>query len=84
MIYRYRHKAHWSSIGARDATGAEILAYAKGLRFTVLSHYLDFRAILAAMDGESPSFVQIRAGDPSTVVIALLLHISLHHMPEDL
>jgi|APThiThiocy_cv2_1041547.scaffolds.fasta_scaffold24065_3 predicted nuclease of predicted toxin-antitoxin system len=48
---------HWSEIGAADATDLEIMAYAH--EFVVLTHDLDFSAILAATNAESPSVVQI-------------------------
>jgi len=39
--------AHWSSLGARNAPDSEIMAYAKANDYVVLTHDLDFGAILA-------------------------------------
>lgn len=56
---------HWSTLGANNAPDSEIMAYAKAKDCVVLTHDLDFGAILAATHGEKPSVVQIRAGDVS-------------------
>ncbi|MHB1232757.1 MAG: DUF5615 family PIN-like protein [Burkholderiales bacterium] len=52
---------HWSTIGPTHATDAEIMAWARAQRYIVLTHDLDFSAILAATQAKSPSVVQIRA-----------------------
>lgn len=57
--------AHWSTLGAANAPDAEIMAFAKANGYVVLTHDLDFSAILAATPGEKPSVVQIRAEDVS-------------------
>lgn len=54
---------HWSAVGPGNASDREIMAYAKEHGFVVLTHDLDFAAILAATNAEKPSVVQIRAGD---------------------
>jgi predicted nuclease of predicted toxin-antitoxin system len=56
---------HWSSLGAASAPDAEIMAYAGARGYIVLTHDLDFSAILAATHGVKPSVVQIRADDLS-------------------
>ena len=48
---------HWSSIGRMDATDIEIMAYAAEHAYVVLTHDLDFSAILAATQGTKPSVV---------------------------
>ena len=60
--------AHWGSVGEPDALDTDIMAYAAG-DYVVLTHDLDFRAILAATNGAKPSVVQFRAGDlgPDTI-----------------
>lgn len=55
--------AHWSSLGAITATDHEILAYARGYGMVVVTHDLDFSAILAASAEATPSVVQIRTQD---------------------
>ena len=54
---------HWSTIGIANAPDTEIMAYADANGYVVLTHDLDFRAILAVTHGEKPSVVQIRAND---------------------
>jgi len=51
---------HWSAIGLATAPDTEIMAYAKLHGHIVLTHDLDFGAILAATKGEKPSVVQLR------------------------
>jgi predicted nuclease of predicted toxin-antitoxin system len=57
--------AHWSTLGAANAPDAEIMSSARAHEYVVLTHDLDFGAILAATQGEKPSVVQIRAEDIS-------------------
>jgi len=61
--------AHWSTLGAANAPDAEIMAYARTNDYVVLTHDLDFSAILAATHGDKPSVVQIRAQDVNPDVI---------------
>lgn len=60
---------HWTSLGAPDAPDSEIMDFAKAHDYVVLTHDLDFSAILAATRGDKPSVVQIRAEDVSPDVI---------------
>ena len=50
--------AHWSSLGAPNAPDTFIMAYASANDYVVLTHDLDFSAILAATHGEKPSVVK--------------------------
>jgi predicted nuclease of predicted toxin-antitoxin system len=52
--------AHWSTLGEKNAPDTEIMAYARVNSYVVLTHDLDFSAILAATHGEKPSVVQIQ------------------------
>ena len=52
---------HWSRVGHEDALDTIIMAYAGENDYVVLTHDLDFSAILAATQGKKPSVVQIRA-----------------------
>jgi predicted nuclease of predicted toxin-antitoxin system len=61
--------AHWSDIGAPDALDSTIMEHARLEGFVILTHDLDFGAILAATSGNAPSVVQIRAGDLSIKAI---------------
>lgn len=54
---------HWSAIGAVSARDREILSWARHHGAVVLTHDLDFAAILAATGEDSPSVIQVRAQD---------------------
>lgn len=75
---------HWSMIGQRNAPDSEIMAYATANDCIVLTHDLDFSAILAATHGEKPSVVQIRAEDISPDVIGSQVIAALRQMETDL
>lgn len=57
--------AHWSTMGDPCATDQELMAHARSGGFVVVTHDLDFGAILAATKGSKPSVVQIRGDDIS-------------------
>lgn len=76
--------AHWSTLGAKNAPDAEIMAYASANDYVVLTHDLDFGAILAATHGEKPSVVQIRAEDVSPDVIGKQVIVALRQMASEL
>lgn len=76
--------AHWSAIGAKNAPDSEIMAYANINNYVVLTHDLDFGAILAATHGEKPSVVQIRAEDVSPDVIGLQVIAAVRQMAPEL
>jgi len=75
---------HWSTVGAVNAPDAEIMAYALTNDFAVLTHDLDFSAILAATQGEKPSAVQLRADDVSPDVIGPQVLVALRQMEGEL
>jgi predicted nuclease of predicted toxin-antitoxin system len=50
-----REALHWSALGASNAPDETIMAYAKNHGLVVLTHDLDFGAILAATRAEGPS-----------------------------
>jgi predicted nuclease of predicted toxin-antitoxin system len=76
--------AHWSTIGATNAPDREIMAYALANDFVVLTHDLDFSAILAVTQGEKPSVVQLRADDVSPDAIGRQVLIALRQMETEL
>lgn len=76
--------AHWSVLGRKNASDAEIMAYARSHNYVVMTHDLDFGAILAATQGEKPSVVQIRAEDVSPEAIGLPIIAALRQMDEAL
>ena len=75
---------HWSSLGAANAPDTEIMAYASANDYVVLTHDLDFSAILAATHGEKPSVAQIRADDLSWSVIGKQVIAALLQAAADL
>jgi predicted nuclease of predicted toxin-antitoxin system len=72
--------AHWSTLGVYNAADSEIMAYANTNNCVVLTHDLDFGAILAATCGKKPSVVQIRSDDVSPDVISKQIVIALRQM----
>ncbi|MDD5581343.1 MAG: DUF5615 family PIN-like protein [Methylobacter sp.] len=76
--------AHWSTLGVNNAPDSEIMAYASTHDYVVLTHDLDFSAILAATHGNKPSVVQIRADDVSPDVIGLQVIAALRQMAPEL
>lgn len=76
--------AHWSALGASNAPDSELMAYARVNGYVVLTHDLDFGAILAATHGEKPSVVQIRAEEVSPNVIGKQVVVALRQMASEL
>ena len=66
VLARAGHSAvHWSTVGSPQAKDREIMAWAKARQQIVFTHDLDFGAILAATDADSPSVLQMRTQDPT-------------------
>jgi predicted nuclease of predicted toxin-antitoxin system len=75
---------HWSSVGAGDDPDTTIMAFARAGGFVVLTHDLDFGAILAATGGAKPSVVQIRAEDVSPSAIGRQVLAALGQVAREL
>jgi predicted nuclease of predicted toxin-antitoxin system len=75
---------HWSTVGQANARDTEIMAWAAANGYVVLTHDLDFSAILAATQGMAPSVVQVRAEDVSPDVIGTKIAGALHQMQTEL
>jgi predicted nuclease of predicted toxin-antitoxin system len=75
---------HWSTLGPANAPDAEIMTYARANDYVVLTHDLDFSAILAATHGEKPSVVQIRTDDLNLNEIGEQVVAALLQMTSDL
>src|ERR1035437_7233067 len=75
---------HWSSLGQANAPDSVIMAYAHANDYVVLTHDLDFSAILAATHRDKASAVQIRAEDISPDVIGAKVITALRQMTEEL
>lgn len=59
------HEAiHWSVLGSPTAPDGEILAWARQNGYILLTHDLDFAAILAATRADAPSVIQMRTHAP--------------------
>jgi predicted nuclease of predicted toxin-antitoxin system len=72
------HEAiHWSHIGAANASDREIMIWARTNNYVVFTHNLDFGAILAATDANSPSVFQVRTQDISPKKLAVIVLSSL-------
>jgi predicted nuclease of predicted toxin-antitoxin system len=54
---------HWSNVGSVSAPDHEIMAWAVNERQVVLTHDLDFGAMLASTQAKGPSVVQVRTQD---------------------
>jgi predicted nuclease of predicted toxin-antitoxin system len=76
--------AHWSALGPANATDTAIMAFARANDYVVLTHDLDFSAILAATHGDKPSVVQIRADDISPDAIGKPVIDALSQMAGEL
>lgn len=76
--------AHWSRIGRADAPDAEIMAYAAAHDHVILTHDLDFGAILAATHGRKPSVVQLRADDVSPEAAGETVLAAIHQCRDEL
>ena len=65
---------HWSNLGPANVSDAEIMAFARSNGYVVLTHDLEFSAILAAARDAKPSVVQIRSDNvrPETVGAVLI------------
>ncbi|GMV92060.1 MAG: hypothetical protein AMXMBFR82_18380 [Candidatus Hydrogenedentota bacterium] len=64
---------HWSDVGAHNATDRRILEWAQDNEHCILTHDLDFGAILAAGGYRSPSVVQIRTQNLAPDALANLM-----------
>jgi len=75
---------HWSALGPPTAPDTEIMAFARIHDYVILTHDLDFSAILAVTHGDKPSVVQIRADDINPDAIGLTVIHALRQAVDDL
>ena len=54
---------HWSTTGEPTATDAVIMTWARDRGFVVVTHDLDFSALLASTEAFGPSVIQVRTQD---------------------
>jgi len=75
---------HWSDVGNPAAPDTELMAYAKQQGYVVLTHDLDFSAILAATQAQAPSVIQVRTQDVLSERFRALLIGALRQFDEQL
>jgi predicted nuclease of predicted toxin-antitoxin system len=75
---------HWSSIGDQGAADTVILEYARENGYCVLTHDLDFGAILAATSGDAPSVLQVRSQDVFPQATARIVIDAIHQFEQEL
>lgn len=75
---------HWSMCGPVDASDTSIMAFAQTGDYVVLTHDLDFGAILAATHGQKPSVIQLRGEMPIPETIGSLLVQALEQLQSEL
>ena len=68
---------HWTMIGSPDASDAEIISFAMDNDYVVVTHDLDFSAILSVTHGKKPSVIQIREQGHKKELIAELIAITV-------
>lgn len=61
--------AHWVDVGVPSAPDSEILEYASEHGFVILTHDLDYGALVANRESRQPSMLQVRSQDvlPSAI-----------------
>ena len=84
LRYAGWESVHWSSVGKGTEADSEIMAYAAQYGYIVVTHDMDFSAILAATHGEKPSVVQIRAEDVSPRIIGNQVIAALDFLKNEL
>lgn len=75
---------HWSEVGVATARDEEIMAWAITADAVVLTHDLDFSAILAFTNHSKPSVVQIRAADLNSDHIGAQVVAAIHQPQTEL
>lgn len=75
---------HWSAVGRSTAPDTEIMQYARDHGYVVISHDLDFSAILAATHAQGPSVVQVRTQDVLSTAFVQLLQAAIKQFAVEL
>jgi predicted nuclease of predicted toxin-antitoxin system len=75
---------HGSALGLATATDEAIMAFAVANDYVVITHDLDFSAILAASRGSKPSVVQVRGDDLRPERIGELVAAALRQAAQEL
>lgn len=64
---------HWSTVGDQRATDRTIMNWASANGFVVITHDLDFSALLASTGFKGPSVIQVRTQDVSPLHLKELI-----------
>ena len=75
---------HWSQVGKSNDPDHVIMTYAADHKLVVLTHDLDFGAILAVTHGRKPSVLQLRAADVSPEAIGAFVVIALEQLSAEI
>ena len=68
------HQAqHWSDVGQPTASDVTVMRWARERGHVLLTHDLDFTALLAASQAAGPSVIQVRAQDVLPETLAPLV-----------
>lgn len=75
---------HWSQVGTATAPDHEVMQWALGDQRVVLTHDLDYGAMLAATKATGPSVMQVRTQDVRPESLAPLLIPTLRQYESEL
>lgn len=75
---------HWSSVGDARDSDRSIMAWARDNGHVVVTHDLDFGALLAASSAEKPSVIQVRIRDVMPQSMAPILIDALRRFEKEL
>ena len=69
---------HWSTVGEPRAADSEILDFAAANGWIVFTHDLDFGILLAALQTNKPSIIQVRSQDVLPTAIGQTVLRAIH------
>lgn len=75
---------HWNSVGDPKANDRSIMTWARDNDHVVVTHDLDFGALLAASSAEKPSVIQVRTRNVMPESMAPILIDALRRFEQDL
>ena len=75
---------HWSSVGSATASDDVLVKYAVTNNCVLMTHDLDFSAIIAASKKDKPSVIQIRSGDTRPETIGAHVKSAIIQMKQEL
>lgn len=75
---------HWSDVGEPAAPDSDLLGWARDNDYVLVTHDLDFGALLAAAGGHKPSVIQLRAEDIFPETLADVLAATIRQFREEI